>query len=47
MAGYLFLISKDEAEALDACMQTGIYSTIINPPNGTWGRPYESTILII
>ena len=44
MAGYLFLISKDEAEALEACMQTGIYSTIINPPNGTWGRPYESTI---
>lgn len=44
MAGYLFLLNKENPESLELCMKTGIYSTVISKPKGYWGRPHESTI---
>lgn len=43
MAGYLFLINREMHGALETCMQTGVYSTIIGQPNGRWHIPHEAT----
>ena len=42
MAGYV--MNMNDKEALISCIESGVYSTILNEPkNGKWKRPQEGT----
>ncbi|MCL2360328.1 MAG: hypothetical protein FWC73_00780 [Defluviitaleaceae bacterium] len=44
MAGYLFQIGNKDVDALERCVNSGVYSTIMGTPKGYWSTPYEATI---
>lgn len=41
MAGYVFLIGS--GGTIQQCIESGVYSTVINAPKGHWVKAYEST----